>query len=272
VRPLADKQGFDVGAADGLKFLYETVAGVLGSALPRVDFDALAAIVNEIEARYREAKNTKALSIDCPPPTNLQVELPKPRVLCVTDARFHEAVRKDLALLLGAFPPETHHEIVADPTLLKDLMAREKFDIVHVANGTCPVTGNLIFASLAADQRSSQTLQEELSASVFAGLVKECEAALVVLANNETLPLLVKLLPVTSVAFAEEPVDIPMLVAWLQTFYGLLAKGFSLAEACRKTYIQHQIPVNLYPKLFTHVAAASNGAWILSAVEASKDA
>ena len=45
-----------------------------------------------------------------------------------------------------------------------------------------------------------------------------------VLANNETLPLLVKMLPITSVAFAEEPVDIPMLIAWLQTFYGLLGE------------------------------------------------
>ena len=44
------------------------------------------------------------------------------------------------------------------------------------------------------------------------------------LANNETLPLLVKMLPITSVAFAEEPVDIPMLIAWLQTFYGLLGE------------------------------------------------
>jgi hypothetical protein len=61
------------------------------------------------------------------------------------------------------------------------------------------------------------------------------------------------------VAFAEELVDIPMLIAWLQTFYGLLSEGFSLAEACRKTYAQHQIPVRLYPKLFIHAAAASLG-------------
>ena len=80
--------------------------------------------------------------------------------------------------------------------------------------------------------------------------MKECGAALLVLANNETLPLLVKMLPITSVAFAEEPVDIPMLISWLQTFYGLLSENYSLADACRKTYAQHQIPVRLYPKLY----------------------
>ena len=191
---------------------------------------------------------------------NLQVKLPKPRVLCVTSVRFHEVVRKDLDLILAAFPPGTHHEIVTDPTVLKGLMAREKFDIVHVANETCPVTGNLIFTSQAPEERSDQTPLELLPAPIFARLVEECEAALVVLANNETLPLLVKVLPVTSVAFAEEPVDIPMLIAWLQTFYALLSGGFSLDEACRKTYAQHQIPVRLYPKLFTQAAAVSSRA------------
>jgi hypothetical protein len=258
VRPLADKQGFDAGTADGLAYLYATVAGVLGSAVPKVDFGALAAIINEIESRYLEAKTAKALSVDCPTPMNLQVKLPKPRVLCVTSVRFHEVVRKDLDLILAAFPPGTHHEIVADPTVLKGLMAREKFDIVHVANETCPVTGNLIFTDLAPEERSAETPLELLPAAIFARLVEECDAALVVLANNETLPLLVKVLPVTSVAFAEEPVDIPMLIAWLQTFYALLSGGFSLAEACRKTYAQHQIPVRLYPKLFTEAAAVSS--------------
>ncbi|MEO8592940.1 MAG: toll/interleukin-1 receptor domain-containing protein [Candidatus Solibacter sp.] len=258
VRPLADKQGFDAGTTDGLAYLYATVAGVLGSAVPRVDFGALAVTINEIEARYLEAKTTKAQSVDCPTPINLQVMLPKPRVLCVTSVRFHEVVRKDLDLILAAFPPGTHHEIVADPTVLKELMAREKFDIVHVANETCPVTGNLIFTSLAPEERSAETPLELLPAAIFARLVEECGAALVVLANNETLPLLVKVLPVTSVAFAEEPVDIPMLIAWLQTFYSLLSGGFSLSEACRKTYAQHQIPVRLYPKLFTEAAAVSS--------------
>jgi uncharacterized membrane protein YidH (DUF202 family) len=51
-----------------------------------------------------------------------------------------------------------------------------------------------------------------------------------------------------------------MLIAWLQTFYALLSAGFSLDEACRKTYAQHQIPVRLYPKLFTEAAAVSSQA------------
>jgi len=260
LRPLADKQGFDVGAADGLAYLYATVAAMLGSAMPSIDFEALAAVVNEIETRYKEAKTTKALSVSCPTPMNLQVTLPKPRVLCVTSVRFHEVVRKDLDVIQAAFPPATHHEIVTDPTVLKGLMAREKFDIVHVANETCPITGNLIFTSQAPEDRSAKGPMETLSASIFARLVDECDAALVVLANNETLPLLVKVLPVTSVAFAEEPVDIPMLIAWLQTFYTFLGTGFSLEEACRKTYAQHQIPVRLYPRLFTQPAAVSSHA------------
>lgn len=255
VRPLADRQGLDAGSPKGLAFLYSMVATALGSSLPKVDFEALAKTIQEIEIRYRADKITKARSGDCPTPSNLRVQLPNPRVLCITSIQFQEVVRKDIDLILAAFPTGTHHEIVTDVAVLKDLMTRERFDIIHVANQTCPVTGDLIFTSIAPGERFSDKNHETLRASNFADLVKECGAALLVLANNENLPLLVKMLPITSVAFAEEPVDIPMLIAWLQTFYGLLGENYSLADACRKTYAQHQIPVRLYPRLYAEAAS-----------------
>jgi hypothetical protein len=231
------------------------VAAALGSSVPRVDFEGLAKTIQEIETRYLAEKRTKAISGDRPMPQNLRMQLPNPRVLCITSVQFQEAVRKDLDMILAAFPAGTHHEIVTDVAVLKDLMTHERFDIIHVANQTCPVTGDLIFSPVAPGERFSVKPSETLRASLFAGLVKECGAALLVLANNETLPLLVKVLPITSVAFAEEPVDIPMLIAWLQTFYGLLSENYSLADACRKTYAQHQIPVRLYPKLYADAAS-----------------
>ena len=255
VRPLADRQGFDASNPEGLAFLYSMVAAELDSSVPKVDFDGLARTIQEIESRYRDDKKTKARSGDCPTPANLRVQLPRPRVLCITSIQFQEVVRKDIDLILAAFPAGTRHELVTDVAALKDLMTRERFDIIHVANQTCPVTGDLIFTAIAPGERFTNKPHETLRASMFAELVKECGAALLVLANNETLPLLVKMLPITSVAFAEEPVDIPMLIAWLQTFYGLLGENYSLADACRKTYAQHQIPVRLYPKLYAEAAS-----------------
>ena len=80
-------------------------------------------------------------------------------------------------------------------------------------------------------------------------LVLESGASLVVLANNETLALVTKLLQVTSVVFALEPVDSKALAAWIASFYDFLARGFTLRDSCRKAFAQHQLPMTLYPRL-----------------------
>jgi hypothetical protein len=80
-------------------------------------------------------------------------------------------------------------------------------------------------------------------------LVKETGASLVVLPNNEALPLVAKLLPVTNVVFAYDPIDLKTLANWIRDFYLMLAKGYSLSDACRKAFAQHQAPMNLYPQL-----------------------
>jgi len=73
--------------------------------------------------------------------------------------------------------------------------------------------------------------------------------SLVVLAHNETLALVTKLLPVTNVVFALEPVDSKSMIEWIKGFYALLAEGYSIAQSCRKAFAQHQIPMKLYPRL-----------------------
>jgi hypothetical protein len=77
----------------------------------------------------------------------------------------------------------------------------------------------------------------------------EAKASLVVLPNNEALPLVAKLLPVTNVVFALDPIDLKTLANWIQDFYLMLSKGYTLSDACRKAFAQHQAPMNLYPQL-----------------------
>jgi hypothetical protein len=250
VRPLSDYQGFDASNPNGVRSLYDRIANALGSSVPKADFAQIAERIQQIEKGYLAIKATKAESAGCPPPDNANRRLPNPRVLCITSVQFQEVVREDIRLIYEAFPHGTHHELVTEAADLKHLLVREQFDIIHVANQTCPVTGDLVFSAVTPGRRFEQQLPETLPATTFVKLVRECNATLVVLANNETLPLLAKLLPVTSVVFAEEPVDIKMLISWLRTFYGFVAENYSLAEACRKTFVQHQIPMHLYPRLF----------------------
>jgi hypothetical protein len=61
--------------------------------------------------------------------------------------------------------------------------------------------------------------------------------------------LVAKLLPVTNVVFALDPIDLKTLANWIQEFYLMLSKGYSLSDACRKAFAQHQAPMNLYPQL-----------------------
>jgi hypothetical protein len=95
-----------------------------------------------------------------------------------------------------------------------------------------------------------------MGSEAFARLIKEANVSLVVLAHNETLALVTKLLPVTSVVFAMEPVDSKGLIEWIRGFYALLAEGHSIGESCRKAFALHQIPMMLYPQL-----GASTDAW-----------
>jgi hypothetical protein len=88
-------------------------------------------------------------------------------------------------------------------------------------------------------------------------LVLESGASLVVLANNETLALVTKLLQVTSVVFALEPVASKGLAAWIASFYDFLAVGLTLRESCRKAFAQHQLPMTLYPRLPMTITASS---------------
>ena len=153
-------------------------------------------------------------------------------------------------MIHAAFPNQAHHEVITTSKELADLLVRKHFDVIHVAAFVCPSSGDLVFSAV--DPLTKQDLEkprDELSAEQFMALVLESGASLVVLANNETLALVTKLLQVTSVVFALEPVASKALAAWIASFYDFLAEGFTLRESCRKAFAQHQLPMTLYPRL-----------------------
>ncbi|HLJ90523.1 MAG TPA: hypothetical protein VKZ53_27185 [Candidatus Angelobacter sp.] len=136
------------------------------------------------------------------------------------------------------------------------LLETKKFDIIHVAMYVCPTTGDLIFSAVDPEtKKNASPKRESMSAEMFGDLVRRCGARLVVLANNERLALVVKLLPITSVIFALEPVDPKMIAQWIKAFYMLLSTGLSPYDACKKAFALHQIPMRLYPQLGTGIAS-----------------
>lgn len=250
-RPLSDFEALNASDPDGLKSLFTIFAKALGSRLPVVDWVQLVGEVQLFESRYLEQKRTIAKAkLQKLEPEIAELSLPAPDVLCVSSLQFQTTVREDLEMIHAAFPNQAHHEVITTSRELADLLVRKHFDVIHVAAFVCPVSGDLVFSAV--DPLTKQDLEgprDEMSAEQFMALVLESGASLVVLANNETLALVAKLLQVTNVVFALEPVASKALAAWIASFYGFLAEGFTLRDSCRKAFAQHQIPMTLYPRL-----------------------
>jgi hypothetical protein len=250
-RPLSDYEAFNASDPEGLKGLFRVFKEALGSWMPTSEFEKIAEDIRNFEKRYLAEKQTITESIrNVDPPQALQRVLQRPRILCVSSNQFQETIREDLQLILSAFPNETHHRLIMTSAELGPLLVKDHFDIIHVAAYICPITGDLVFSPV--DPQTKRYLPGErdcMPAKTFASLVKESGAFLAVLANNEALALVTKLLPVTNVVFALEPVESKMLAKWIESFYALLSAGHSVVESCRKAFAQHQIPMMMYPQL-----------------------
>jgi TIR domain-containing protein len=250
-RPLSDFEALNASDPQGLKSLFTKLADALGSRVPAVDWVRLVSEVRAFESRYLAQKQTiSQAKLQNRSPEIADLALAAPEVLCVSSVQFQSTVREDLDMINAAFPNQAHHEVITTSKELADLLVRKHFDVIHVAAFVCPSSGDLVFSAV--DPLTKQDLErprDELSAEQFMALVLESGASLVVLANNETLALVTKLLQVTSVVFALEPVPSKALAAWIASFYDFLSDGCTLRESCRKAFAQHQLPMTLYPRL-----------------------
>lgn len=258
-RPLADYQSFNASDVEGLRGLYGSFASAIGSSVPCANFEQLAERIKEFETRHREDKGAMMASACAGLSTSsTDLTLPHPRVLCISSKQFQETVSDDLQLIRSAFPDAVRHELSVTSASVRDFLVNNQFDIVHVAAYICPVYGDIVFSDV--DPKTKIDVSgsvDLLRPGQFADLVKETNAKLVVLANNETTPLVARLLPVTNVAFALEPLDVKTLTDWIQGFYRLLAKNYTLSDACQKAFAQYQAPMRLYPRLPARMATTS---------------
>jgi hypothetical protein len=250
-RPLSDFEALNASDPQGLKSLFTKLATALGSRVPSIDWAELVGEVRAFESRYLAQKQTiSQAKLQSRSPEIADLSLEAPDVLCVSSVQFQATVREDLEMIRAAFPNQAHHEMITTSKELAELLVRKHFDVIHVAAFVCPVSGDLVFSAVdPLTKQDLETPRDELSAEQFMALVRESGASLVVLANNETLALVTKLLQVTSVVFALEPVASKSLAAWIASFYDFLSDGFTLRESCRKAFAQHQLPMTFYPRL-----------------------
>jgi hypothetical protein len=250
-RPLEDSQGLAASDPQGLRRLYTRLAGELGSSVPAVDFDAWAQEIKVFEERHKEQIAAIMEASNCGARTaTTEQAVPNPQVLCACSKQYQDTIRADLQLIRQAFPESVNHPVITNSSDLRQILATQHFDIIHVASYICPRSGDLIFSEVDPRSRTDVSgMPDDLEVQSFVDLVKEAGASLVVLPNNEALPLVAKLLPVTNVVFAHDPVDVKTLASWISDFYRMLAEGYSLSDACRKAFAQHQAPMTLYPQL-----------------------
>ena len=258
-RPLADYESINGSDIEGLRNLYHMLAAEIGSSVPSANFDELAGKVKDFEERHRQDKAAMMEAADAGSTTSsTDVKLPHPRVLCISSKQFEETVGKDLELIRRSFPDIVQHERSVTSEEVRRLLVDNVFDIVHVAAYICPTRGDIVFSDVDPNTKKDVSGKPDLlGPEQFAQLVKSSGAKLVALANNETTALVARLLPVTNVAFALEPMDLKTLRDWIQEFYRLLATGRTLSDACRRAVAEYQSPMRLYPRLPVERRAAS---------------
>lgn len=157
------------------------------------------------------------------------------RVLCAATTQFEDlGAAEDMAILEANYPNSVtpmHHVQLVD---LRDALALQRFEIVHLLGYVEPRTGDFLFKD---DQR--------LAASGLLKLLERAGTELLFLATCDSLTLGAILSRTVSVIAASEDVESTKMITWERCFYGLLAKGMSLAASYDLAQATADLPMRL---------------------------
>jgi hypothetical protein len=219
--PLNMLQAVEVGDPDGLRELYEALAGTLDMLSPDANFQTISAELKTIEAKYKQAKS----SVD-------QIE--NPRVLCVASRQYSEpefGFNLDVQVLKEVFPDSlVVHRNVTSVTL-RELLATERFDIIHLVLAVDRPSGDLLFSPVDQYGQPVDKKPDRMRAEAFAGLVVEAQTRLVVLATCRALLLAARVGHVANMIAADIDISGEQAAEWGKIFYGYFVRGFTLYKA-----------------------------------------
>ena len=234
--PLSELQAVAVDDADGLRRVYDTIAGVLKVDTPEIDFVAAAA-------------ETKALQSH-PAPSTVQV-IRNPRILVASSEQYARPAYGfdgDIAAIESTFPGRSTVDTALTSKRLRALLTGGSFDIVHLALPVHPRTGELIFSEV--DDRSNEPMvfpADLMPLPAFVSLLVETKARLVVIATCRV-PLVVaeEVQRIANMAASDDDITGAQAKEWAECFYPLLAGGRSVHKAFALTKSQVVVPMRVF--------------------------
>lgn len=245
--PLSEYEGVQVAQEAGLKSLYQTIAGVLGSKIPEIDFREFENEMASIEAVCVAQQSLTTTTVG----TETSVErIQNPKALCISSHQFTNlGFENQLQVVLNAFPAIVPHQRVYTSKELRDAVSDDqKFDIVHIAAYVCPRSGDLYFSEV--DVNSGKGVSAEpdvLSADALAALLQMAEARLIVIGSCDSIALAATLVNICHVVATRDMVSPRMMAAWVEAFYAKLPHR-SLSQALDYALKISQAPMRFYAR------------------------
>jgi TIR domain-containing protein len=250
--PLSPQQAITISSGSHIKAFYELLAEQLGSGVPAVDFNAIAANLKKAETEYIENSRQTEQSARLPGDGSTTIMIQDPAVLCISSKQFEETAKKDFELIRQYLPAKLNHKVVVKADEVRQQLGSASYDIVHLALYICPLSGDLVFADIDPQTKkatSKATSDDFMTAADFSRLVVTAKSSLLVVTVPEPLSFVAKLLPFTSIVFPSGPVAAEALGKWMKTFYQFLSQSRTLSDASSRASAQYCSCMILYPKL-----------------------
>ncbi len=246
--PLSESEGLILTEPAGVRRLYETIARLLGSSVPSVDFAAYGQAFQSLERDYALHRREDGFIGDAKPRKRF---VPNPRVLCVTSAQFKEiGFGNQLQIVIDAFPHNLKHDVVTSSAELTELLSKEHVDILHIAAYVCPRGGDIYFSKVDLPSGASTVPEAEIDKihpDALATLLRLSQTILLVVGSCESLALATAMLTETDVIAPRDMVSAKAMATWVETFYSTL-KTQPLAEAVSLATQMSRAPMKLYAR------------------------
>jgi hypothetical protein len=164
-------------------------------------------------------------------PTHIRVR----RILCGSTGQFEElGAAQDNEILERNYPGAVTRMREMRLPELREVLALQSFEIVHLLGYVEPRTGDLLFDD-----------NERLPAGGLLKLLERAKAELLFLATCDSLNLGAILSRAVSVVAASDSVDARKMIDWERCFYGLLGRGASLTTAYDVAQATTELPMRL---------------------------
>ncbi|MBM4264102.1 MAG: hypothetical protein FJ145_22105 [Deltaproteobacteria bacterium] len=213
---------------------FDAFAELANVKVPDADFTKIAAELNQIEKKYIAARESAEI-------------IKNPRILCAASEQFAEpslGFDLDVAVLEKTFPKCVEVERSLTAKRLRELLTKQRFDIVHLVLGVDADDADLIFSPIDFGTNKPATAAvDKMSAEGFGVLLKESNTKLVVLATCKALLLGVEVSHIANMAAADATITGEQAAEWEECFYGFLAEGKSLFKAFELTRSQSSTPI-----------------------------